>query len=121
MCWLSPTLSACLRYRTLMGTYSLCGFVRAYCAVLLCCAMLAVLQYSSRWSLPDCLRCRTLIGTYLLCGFVRADSAVLRFACGTAALLRVDRCSTTVLHKKKGPQKQFFGKIWLFINVAGAS
>ena len=40
MCRLSLTLPACLRCRTLIGTYLVCGFVRPDCAVL------AELQYS---------------------------------------------------------------------------
>ena len=49
MCWLSPTPSACLRCRTLIGTCLLYGFVRADFAVL-CCVVLTVLKYSSRCS-----------------------------------------------------------------------
>ena len=47
MCKLSPTLSACSRCRTLIGTYFLYGFSCGLvaCAVL-CCAVLAVLLYS---------------------------------------------------------------------------
>ena len=43
-CWLTSTLSACLRRRTLIGTYLRCGFVRADA---LCCVVLAVVQYST--------------------------------------------------------------------------
>ena len=37
MCWLSPSLCACLRCRTLIGIYLPCGFVRAAWAVLCLC------------------------------------------------------------------------------------
>ena len=42
ICWLSPTLSASLRCRILIGTHltALCGLIA------LCCAVLTVLQYS---------------------------------------------------------------------------
>ena len=41
ICWLSPTLSAGLRCRALIGTYSLCWVVHGLWAVL-CCDVLAV-------------------------------------------------------------------------------
>ena len=62
------------------GLAALCELLGLCCA----CAMLAVLQCSSRYSLSACLQCRALIGTYLLCGFARADCcALLCCACGT--------------------------------------
>ena len=44
VCWLSPTLSACLRCRALIGTYLLGGFVGPDCAVLCCACGTAIQQ-----------------------------------------------------------------------------
>ena len=41
---LAPPSSACLPYRTLIGTYLLCGLVRAGCAVL-CCVYSTAIRY----------------------------------------------------------------------------
>ena len=93
-CWLLPTLAACLCCRTLVGSYLLCGFVRADCA-LLCCAVLVVLQYS-RCSLSACLPCRTLIGAYLLSGVC----GLIALCCAVLVLLQYSRWSTTTWYIK---------------------
>ena len=117
ICWLAPTLlSACLRCRALIGTYSLgCvwGLIALRCV--LC------LRYCNTVSV--CLRCRTLIGTYLLCGFVRCCAALavlLLHSCSS-------RCSTTkcsYMVRKKAHKKS---KNWknileaLFFSTSTAS
>ena len=122
---LATTLSACLRCRTLIGTYfcfaALCGLI----ALSLCCAVLAILQHSSSMcSLSACLRCHPLISTYLLRSFVRADRAVLCYAVLCCAVLAVEarrRRAHTLAKKKAHESKHMVGNMALFPRVLIAS
>ena len=102
------SLSACLRFRTLIGTYLICAFVRACCAVL-CCAVPAVLQ-CSRCSTATCSymaqkgRRKQKIGKY---GFAKhnktgkdSPTSNRRRHCLGGSSERPDRCQRSPLRKK---------------------